>query len=190
MHHIHNTNAIVLSSHNSGEADKIINFLTADLGLIRVTAQGVRKQESKLQQAVQDFSLAEISLVCGRGGWRLVNAGVSKNFYYLLNSKQIKVISKIFSLIKRMIPEEETNKDIFHLIHKTLTFLEKKEHEFSLNYLEIGVVASILNELGYIDDLKLKDKSANNLLDLLTYAEAESKSLLEKINVAIRESHL
>ncbi len=179
MHQIHNTNAFIISSFKIGEANKILYCLTEHVGLIKVIAQGIRKEKSKLRNSVQDYSLAKISVVFGKSGWRLVNAEPVENYFHLLEKDEIAIVARIFSLIKRMIPEEETNPEIFYIVNKFMNHLrEKKSAKY---FLEILCVASILKNLGYIDDE-----------NLAFYQESDENTniLLKKINNALKESHL
>jgi len=61
-----NTQAIVLSRTDYGEADRILTFLTPDQGKVSAIAKGVRKQKSKLAGGIELFSVSEISYIVGR----------------------------------------------------------------------------------------------------------------------------
>lgn len=61
-----NTQAIVLSRTDYGEADRILTFLTPDQGKVSAIAKGVRKQKSKLAGGIELFSVSEISYIIGR----------------------------------------------------------------------------------------------------------------------------
>ena len=69
-YHIHETEAIVLSSRPVGEADKIIRFYTKDFGSIAVVAKGVRLEKSKLRSSLDIFMHARISFVVGKESYR------------------------------------------------------------------------------------------------------------------------
>ncbi len=191
-----------MSSFGVKESNKIFYCLTPDFGLIRFTAQGIRKNESKLKQSVQDFSYAKIALVYGKNGWILTNSDFIKSYFYTLkerdtemgrekayNEEKIKVVAKIFSLIKRMVPEEDSELQIFDLIKNALEFLEKENRTYLISF-EIGVVAMILKKLGYIDDAELKENFNTEIKLLCGYAIENKENLLKKINNAIKESHL
>jgi DNA repair protein RecO len=62
-----NTQGIVLSRTEFGEADRIITFLTPTHGKVRAIAKGVRRQKSKLAGGIELFSVSELSLIVGRG---------------------------------------------------------------------------------------------------------------------------
>lgn len=62
-----NTQAIVLSRTEFGEADRIITFLTPNQGKVKGLAKGVRKTKSKLAGGIELFSVSDISYIVGRG---------------------------------------------------------------------------------------------------------------------------
>jgi len=62
-----NTQGVVLTRTNFGEADRIVTFLTRDFGKVSVIAKGVRKEKSKLAGGIELFSVSDIGFVAGRG---------------------------------------------------------------------------------------------------------------------------
>ena len=72
MHTIFETDCFVISSSPQGEANKQLDLLTRDFGLIRATAQGVRWLKSKLRYSLTDFSFTHASLVRGKEFWRVL----------------------------------------------------------------------------------------------------------------------
>lgn len=193
MHEILHTNAFVLSTFSLGEADSLIRLLTEDYGIIFVIAKGVRKKESKLQQSVQQFSLVKVSLIQGRAGWRLTNAIIEKNHFYLLDITTMKVVGRIFSMIERMIPNEEASSTVFQIILDLFEILHIKQNKISkeeLENIEIAVLGKIMFELGYVgaDDLRLEFK--NKLNKIIKYTESNPKKIIMAINNAINESQL
>ena len=61
------TEGIVLSRTDYGEADRIINILTPEQGKIALMARGVRKPKSKLAGGIELFSISDISYIKGKG---------------------------------------------------------------------------------------------------------------------------
>ena len=62
-YHIYTTPGIVLRHRPLREADRVYIILTRDLGLIRASAIGVRKETSKLRGALEPLSLSMTSWV-------------------------------------------------------------------------------------------------------------------------------
>lgn len=190
MHHIYSTKAFVLNSFPFGEAGKVLILLTEDLGVISVTAQGTRKIESKLRQSIQDFCLTDVALVYGKGGWRLINAAIEENYFHQLDTEIIQTVSKVFSLIQRMIPEEEINKNIFNYVLEMLDLL-KNQKDFSLSSIEIATVIKVMNELGYVaDESGLYNQLNKKFSEFVGYVSQNETKIVKMINHAIQESHL
>jgi len=57
---------VVLARTEYGEADRIITFLTAQEGKVRVMAKGVRKPKSKLAGGIELFSISDITFIVGK----------------------------------------------------------------------------------------------------------------------------
>ncbi len=58
--------AVVLSTHKLGEADRIISLLTRGHGRVRAVAKGVRRTSSKFGARLEPFSLVDVQLHVGR----------------------------------------------------------------------------------------------------------------------------
>jgi recombinational DNA repair protein (RecF pathway) len=76
MHVIHHTEAIVIRSESSGEANKRVWLFTKEFGLVIAMVQGVRKPTAKLQSHISDYSVIHADLLKGKSTWRLVSARV------------------------------------------------------------------------------------------------------------------
>ena len=61
------TEAIVLRTHDLGEADRIVEALTPEQGIVRAVAKGVRKPSSRFGSAVEPFMHSTLQVARGRG---------------------------------------------------------------------------------------------------------------------------
>lgn len=76
-----NTQGIILSRTDFGEADRILNFLTSDHGKVAGIAKGVRKSKSKLAGSIELFSVSELSLIIGKSEiYTIISARLVKHF--------------------------------------------------------------------------------------------------------------
>ena len=64
--------AVVLRTHQLGEADRIITLLTRTHGKVRAVAKGVRKTSSKFGGRLEPFSHIDIQFAEGRGALEVV----------------------------------------------------------------------------------------------------------------------
>lgn len=163
-YHIYTTKGIVLSSRPWREADRIYSILTRELGLIRATAIGVRKEASKLRGALEPFILSSVSLVRGREYWRAASAES------ICNISPSPAIARPFDLIEKLVQGEAPHPELFDDIELAV-LSSPTDDETS----EIHLVSKILFHLGYL-------KEADLVLD--------KKALIKAINKGLEASHL
>ena len=167
MYQKYHTDALVLGSRESGEADRTVVLYTRDFGLVRARASAIRHERSKMRYALQHYSRAHVALVRGKSGWRLAGAqadvGVQEAHAYLFE-----VLSEAHGAFMR----------------------EACEHHATI---ELVCVARILYALGYISAEALETALFTHTAytDVhLQEAEAMRGELLSSINRAISETHL
>ena len=193
MNHIYNTRGYVLASFPSGEYNKQLVLLTEQFGVIRVTAQAVRKIESKLRTSIQDYSYAEFFLVHGKSGWRLTNTTHIENIHSEIPDKDFLMIARIFSLIMRLIPEEDNASKVFSVIDEVIAFIKENALDaVGRENLEILATTKILADLGYIEHHEEIMASVAGGITQATIAQigTHKKEAIKIVNQAIRESHL
>ncbi len=193
-HHIYHTQAIVLSSRNTGEANKYLTLYTRELGLVRASAQGVRLAQSKLRYGLQDFSYANIDLVRGRDIWRVTSSVPIDSFPFLRRQeKSLSLIFKVSKLIERLCAGEEANEKIFDALTQVFYLLDdEKLDDKNREAMELYLVFRIVYELGYVGETKniieyLGEDFDNSNIDLFLQ---DKSSIIAHINKALRESHL
>ena len=165
MHHIYNTEGIILSSFEVGEANKLFSVFTRELGLVQATAQSVRKINSKNRYGLQDFSISDFSFVRGKNIWRIINASSKKNLFFSLKEESYKkdFLFNIVILLKQFLTGEEKNEILFDIIFNSLNFLE--ENSFKEDELENFILLTkirVLHNLGYFN-IENKEKFFSDL---------------------------
>ncbi|MEA2112620.1 MAG: DNA repair protein RecO [Patescibacteria group bacterium] len=182
MYQTYQIEGIILKSANFGESNKYLFVITEEFGLIKITAQGLRNLRSKLRYGLQEFSVVQLSIVRGRGAWRLINAIYDKNLYFSLAKNRGKLIiaNSVLNLLTQLLPGEERNEDLYKVIREALSFLE--ENDFSsedIKSFENIIVVRILYCLGYFDKKKAvnKDIEYSSFLNLTEW----NQDLLEKM---------
>lgn len=157
---IHTTESLVLSYRPLREADRVYSIMTRELGLVRATATGVRKDSSKLRGALEPFSLSSVSLVRGKEYWKATSASVLKKV------PSVPEIARPLALLEKLVQGEAPNPELFDAIKGIVL----SSHGYDM--FEIHFVATILFHLGYLkeEDLKLDKKglikAINNGLDV------------------------
>lgn len=152
MHHIHHTEAFVLGSRPKGEDSKILILFTRELGLVYAHAQGIRKISSKLRFTLQDFSHASIDLVRGKEIWRVTTASPIGTYSHLRRMPENeRILARVTSLIVRLVAGEEANGELFDILVRTYSLLERgAQTPEDFRALELLCVARILITLGYL----------------------------------------
>lgn len=161
-YHIYTTPGIVLRHWPLREADRIYAILTRDLGLIRASAGGIRKEASKLRGSLEPLSIASVSLVKGKEYWRITSAIHDSNIHSDFAAPLL--------LLEKLVAGESANQELFYSVEKAV-----RSHDPKDDMLEPRLVSEILFHLGYLkeEDLTL-----------------EKKSLIKAINEGLRESGL
>lgn len=193
MHHIYHTEGIILSSRNSGESGKYYHILTRDLGLVVASAAGVRKMSSKLRFILQDFSYLKIDLVKGKDFWRVTSASKTNILERIAKRPEtFGILSNISRLLKRLLPGEEFNENLFTDLVNGLTILEKSESKDDLRNIEAVMVLRMLNSLGYIGESEALKDFVNSpfVYDLIPEASQKRLHILSQINKALKETQL
>lgn len=173
-----NTEAIVLSRIDYGEADRIISVLTPNSGKIRLMARGVRKVKSKLAGGIELFSISELSYITGRGEMgTLISSRLKKHFGGII--QDINRVQLGYELIKMLnrATEEHTEPAYFDLLANTLKALE--DINIDLELIRCWFEAQILKIAGHTPNLtndtigkKLDSKNRYNLnIDAMTFTE-------------------
>ena len=194
MHHIYHTHGFVLSSRNSGEANKMLTIYTREMGLVRCAVQSVRLHKSKLRFAIQDFSYANVDLVRGRDVWRVTSATNITSFPYARADREsLLLIARISKLIERLCDGEEANERIFDDFIQALYLLDDPELvPETRTALALHLVLRIMNTLGYIGDSEVLAQYLSVPFDGVQTESLlkERHSIISHINKALNESQL
>lgn len=193
MHHIYETDAYILKTVPQGEADMFVTCLTKEFGLVRVYAQGLRYEKSKLRFAVQEYARVTVSVVQGKHVWRLTSAQADTLLTVCLSEAACAVVVRIFRLLERLLQGEATNTALFEVVDAGCAVLQEPMHVEQYASIETMMVLRILYHLGYIDGTKvfqpiISSCEYNNALQ--TYTTENQRMILDAINHALKESHL
>jgi DNA repair protein RecO len=185
-HHIYQTKAFIIDSMDVGEANKLLTLFTADLGLIFVSAQGVRVMKSKLRPSIQDLSYSKVALVRGKEYWRLTSAEKLISLYdkrVMLSVRQF--IAGVLHFVKRLITGESKHEELFDMLSKLFTFcfenskyfanLSEKERIDTIHALALITEFRVLESLGYGSD----DRDFDGIRDVFLW----NTEMIEKFRI-------
>ena len=196
MYSIYTTEGLILKSAARGEADRFYTILTRDLGLIRAEGKGVRKIDSKLRYALQDYSLVKLSLVRGREKWRIANGSLVRNIFADLRGEisSRALLARAGSLISRLVVGEEPNGQLYENVRNSALFLADVHPTGAvLKNTEYLLVLRILHSLGYLGeapDWSAFTSSPIFETELLMRMEESKRQAILTINKSLKESHL
>jgi recombinational DNA repair protein (RecF pathway) len=191
MHTIHTTEGFILKSLNFGEANRYFFIFSQEFGLIKSTAQSVRQLKSKLRYGLEDYSLSLLSVVRGREVWRITNA---EKLIKISEPERLSLLSRLFSLLLRLLHGEEKNERLFAHLRAGVDFLVTANlMSEDLSNFECIMALRILSALGYIGQLGDFDQFIQSPYftpELLTaMSTLKSRAILE-INKSLHETHL
>jgi len=147
------TDALVCGTFDRNTADRSYRLFTRELGMLYADARSVRKESSKQRQALQDFSLIRVSLVKGKGGWKIGSVTEVKNYYHTAANQAARgSIVRVTRLVRRFLAGEESHTDLFDECLTALSFFCDKRNDRTCY--EHIFIQRVLAQLGYI---KLSD---------------------------------
>ena len=189
MYQKYYTEALVLSSRERGESDRVFSLYTEAFGLVRTRASAVRTEKSRMRYALQNYSRARVALVKGKQGWRVGGATALSQIGGTVNN--ITVFARIARLVLRLVAGEEQNPYLFAALREAHSALTRSAEASAT--IELVCVARLLHALGYLSSEAL----STTLFTHTAYAETDLKEaeflqaeLVSSINRAIAETHL
>jgi len=195
MHHKYHSAGFVLANFNSGEANKAYKIFTRELGLVIASAQSVRAPASKLRASLVDYSLGRFTFIQTRRGWRITDATTEKNLFFTFeeNSKLL-LCSRFFSLLQKLLPDEEPNPELFDGFLNDMEFLNSNIFSTeSFKNFECVIILKMLSSLGYLDKTGPWQpfiKTGKTNMAILEGFSPLRKQAIKEINVSFKESQL
>jgi DNA repair protein RecO (recombination protein O) len=114
--------AIILSSHDAGEFDRLYILYTKENGVVKAMGRGVRKQTAKLAGHLEPGTLSEVYVARARGMGQITGAIALDNFENIKNNfEKLAEVLKIFKFFTRHFSEEEKDEKVFDLLVDFLT---------------------------------------------------------------------
>lgn len=108
------TEAIVCGGEDTNTADRSFLLFTREAGMLYASAKSVRREESKHRYALQECSHARVTLVRGKGGWRVTGAEPIANFYALAETREARAfLRNTLLLLRRVLRGEVPHPEIF-----------------------------------------------------------------------------
>lgn len=152
------TEAIVCGSKNSMTSDKSYLLFTRGAGMLWASARSVRMEKSKQRYALQEFSIIRVSLVKGRGGWRIGSVeAVSNPFMEALSRKARSGVHGVMKLLRRFVHGEHAHQELYADTVLALSCMSLAD-ESDIVDLQDMFTLRLLHILGYVAPNKLYDE--------------------------------
>ena len=144
------TEAIVCGSKNNMTSDKSYMLFTKDAGMLWASARSVRTEKSKQRYALQDFSIIRVSLVRGKGGWRIGSVeAVSNPFMEAVSRTARGGVHSIVKLLRRFVHGEDPHPTLYMDVVFSLSCVSLAEEE-DIHDLQDIFTLRLLHHLGYV----------------------------------------
>lgn len=143
---------IVLKERSVGEADKFIDILTKDHGVLEVSVKGAKKINGKSGSSAQLFAYSRFC-TDQRGNMLYLNSAEPIHIFYGLRDSLTKIsLASYFADVLRfcIIPEKQNN-DILRLMLNCMHFLETGER--GQDFLKAVFELRLMSEIGYMPDI-------------------------------------
>jgi len=188
MRHKYETRGIVLSRTPVGETNALITFITPDLGLVRASAQGVRRSGAKLASSLPTFAESSLVLVRGRESWRVAGAVLEENWFVQMQPCARVRAARVSNLLLRLVAGEVYDPVLFLIVasfFRALTELPENVHDAA----EMLVVLRVLAVLGF-DTGNIPGEFSEFTMPLLATVLKDRKNYIARINNGIMASEL
>lgn len=185
------TDALVCGTYDRNTTDRSYRLFTRELGMLYADARSVRKESSRQRHALQDFSYIRISLVKGKGGWKIGSVTERCNYYgQAVNKPARGSVVRITRLIRRFVTGEEMHQSLFDECILALDFFSRERSERKCY--EHIFTQRVLAVLGYIKATDVPAAFATARLDALPSADicAYDKAIALSIERAQHASQL
>ena len=191
MHQIHHTEAIVIRSEPSGEANKRVWLFTKEFGLVIAMVQGVRKPTAKLQSHITDYSVIHADLIRGKSMWRLISATVVAAPLKATERQPLaRAYVRTLAFLERFLIGEGIHDELFDHIITVGTMVQAGGYDARI--VDAVSLWKMLALLGYIDvegnDEQLFTLPFDQAVSLAD--DATIKRLIKNATDAITSSHL
>jgi len=154
------TEAIVCGTYDRNTADCSYRLFTRELGMLYADARSVRKEESKQRQALSDFAYIKVSLVKGKGGWKVGSVTEIKNYYgSAVDQASRGSVVKLIRLLRRFVTGEEMQEVLFDEYISALDFFVNEQTERKC--FEHVFIQRVLSQLGYIKSSDVPEQFKN-----------------------------
>lgn len=182
------TRAIILRRTNYGEADRIMNLITEDMGKITLIAKGVRREKSRLAGGVELFSISEISFVKGKSDIStLTSSRLVEHFESIIKDYARTLVAYDFLKWIGTVTEDASEASYFQLLRKGLVYLNAR---IEPQLVRVWFLSGLLSEAGYDIELFVDESGSALTEDSLYSFDVTSGKLIASASGTFSAEHV
>lgn len=145
------TEAIILSTRDQGESDRLICFISEHRGRLKGFAKGARKSRRRFVNAFEPFSVVVLKYLERKGALWIESSKLLEPFLDLRHDlERWSYAALATELVLELVPEGEPNEEVFSLLKET--YVRLSEERDALNVLLLFLFR-FLDLLGYLPAL-------------------------------------
>lgn len=166
---LHESESVVLKSHDLAEADRIVVFFTRDFGLLRGVAKGAKRLKSKFGSTLEPFSIVNIEFFLKeeRELVSIQHAELVRSSFDLASDPQfLQTFSYLADLVVNIAPPNDPNETLFRMIKACLE--TRVEDEAGLASIQVYFEVWMLRLGGYLPDWSSCHRCRRMLTDIET----------------------
>jgi DNA repair protein RecO len=186
------THALVCGTFDRNTADRSYLLFTREAGMLYADARSAREERSRQRYSLQDFTLVRVSLVKGKGGWKVGSIQSLHNYYHEAVDQAARgSVVSVFRLLRRFFKGEEPAPELFDYVVQAVEKVSTVQPDRT--FLQMLIQVHILAELGYVDNQLLPTALQNRTLsslDTTHYSEADERVIEQLYTQAVSVSHL
>src|SRR3712207_4103572 len=142
---VYKSKGIVLRSIRYGEADRVLDLYTQDLGLVSVIAKGIRRTKSRFGGRLEPLSCVDFLAYEGRTLDTVTQVEVLRRFRGVReNLTRLEAAGGMVGIVQALSGGDEADRRVFNLLYHALDALEGREASFKSVEAAFGLKLSIL----------------------------------------------
>jgi recombinational DNA repair protein (RecF pathway) len=151
-YHRYETDAFVLAVAPVRERDRLYSLLTRDFGLVKAVAAGALMPHSRLAPHLPKAGRLKVSLVKGKGSWRIVGTRDSESGWAAFRSTPSarQAYLRVLRFLRIALYEEDRHPEIFDVLDALRTALATAASD-NIHAMEVMAVGRLLSELGHLE---------------------------------------
>lgn len=142
---------IILSKKDVGETDRLYNIYTLENGKIKALAKGIRKANAKLAGFLENYILADITVVKNQGIGKITSSIIENNFSRIRSDVDVIIsLSKNINRLEKLTEWDSPDAQIFNLLKvylETLDSIVGKPEKIEI--INLGFIFKLYDSLGY-----------------------------------------